>query len=152
MSMTEIRITPAAQAKLGELRAVHPEQARAVDAAIREIGTRTGEPLDIPGAPADTPFLALEISLREAPTVVYRRTRPDEPGDWLVVSLLGPEDYQNVRRAEVVISTTPVVRDIVGAVIAGTVATTPTTTPAGADTASQDDAVASTYTTVRRRD
>ena len=145
MSMTDIRITPAAQATFDALSEAKPERAEAVHAAIREIGTRTGEPLDIPGSPPDTPFLALKTSLRDAPVVVYRRTLPDEPGDWLVVSLLSPEEYQDVRRAEEIMSTAPAVREIVNAVVAGTVATVNVTAHPG--TVTQPGGAATTSTT-----
>ena len=147
MSMTDIRITPAAQATFDALSEAKPEQAEAVHAAIREIGTRTGEPLDIPGSPPDTPFLALKTSLRDAPVVVYRRTLPDEPGDWLVVSLLSSEEYQDVRRAEEIMSTAPAVREIVNAVVAGTVATVNVAAHPGTVTVTQPGAAATTSTT-----
>lgn len=123
MSMTDILVTPAAQAALDALSEARPAQARAVYAAIRDIDARTGELLNIPPASRGTPFLALRSSLKGVPVVVYRRTLPGEPGDWLVVSLLSPEEFQNIRRAEGILAITPEVQEIVNAVVAGTVAT-----------------------------
>jgi hypothetical protein len=131
MSMTDIRVTPEAQAALDALSKAQPAQAQAVHAAMNDLGISTGEPLHIPSAPPGTPFLALKTSLPDAPVVVYRRTTPDEPGDWLVVSLLSPEEYQQLRRAEEALGADPAAREIFNAVVAGTVPTSDATMPAG---------------------
>lgn len=125
MSMADILVTPEAQAALHELGEEKPDQAQAVNAAITQLATSTGrgEPLYIPGAPPDTPFLALEPSLRDAPVVVYRRTSPEEPGDWLVVYLLSPEEYQRVRQTEQLLAAEPGVAGIVSALVGGAVGT-----------------------------
>ncbi|MDT5368825.1 MAG: hypothetical protein QOH87_2730 [Trebonia sp.] len=117
MSMANILVTSEAQAALDALNEAKPEQARAVHAAISDLGTGRAEPLHIPGAPPDTPFLAVEPSVRDAPVVVYRRTAPDEPGDWLVVSLLSPQEYLQVRRAEQTLIASPGVGEIVNAIV-----------------------------------
>jgi hypothetical protein len=134
MSMTDIRVTPEAQAALDKLSKEQPEQAQAVRAAMNGLDTETAEPLHIPSAPPGTPFLALKTSLPDAPVVVYRRTTPDEPGDWLVVSLLSPKQYQQLRRAEETLDVDPGAREIFTAVVAGTVPTSDATTPAGTPT------------------
>lgn len=137
MSMTDIRVTPEAQAALDALSKAQPAQAQAVHAAMNGLDTETAEPLHIPSAPPGTPFLALTTSLPDAPVVVYRRTTPDEPGDWLVVSLLNPEQYQQLRRAEEALDANKAAREIFTAVVEGTVPTSNATTPARTPTITQ---------------
>ena len=142
MTMAEIWLTAAARTALEKL---PPAQARAVNSTIRDIPSKPGQRLNIPGAPQAEPFLAAQPENPDAPVVIYRRTTPDEQGDWLVVSLMNRDDYHAARRAEQTLaSAPPAVRDLVN-VVAGTVATsatfppptvTTTSTPGAAPTAS----------------
>jgi hypothetical protein len=54
---------------------------------------------------------------------------PSEGEGWLVVSLLSPEEYRNIGRAEELVTASPAAREIVNAVVAGTVATATATAP-----------------------
>jgi hypothetical protein len=98
--MADIWLTAAAQDAFSELRTTSPEQAHAVTRAINEIPVRRGQPIDLPGAPSDAPFLAREPADPDAPVVIYRRTTIGEDGDWLVVSLMKRGVYRSNRRAE----------------------------------------------------
>jgi hypothetical protein len=127
--MADIWLTAAARAALEGL---SPPQAKAVNAAIRDIPSKPGHRLNFPGAPPAEPFLAAAPETPGAPVVIYRRATPDEGGDWLVVSLLNHDDYHAVVRAEETLATAPpAVRDLVNAAVAGTVATVNITTPPG---------------------
>src|SRR5690348_8849282 len=59
--------------------------------------------------------------------VIYRESRPDEPGDWLVVSLMTPEEFGQQKQDEMslAIRNPDVRREI--AIAAGTAATTAST-------------------------
>jgi hypothetical protein len=117
MSMADIWLTAAARGELGTLPG---DQRQAVGDVIGGIGAREGRPLDIPGAPAAAPFLALEPENPRAPVVIYRRTIPGEPGDWLVVSLLRHEDYDAARHAEQTLEAAPpAVRQFIKTAVAG---------------------------------
>jgi hypothetical protein len=127
MTMADIWLTAAAR---GELEVLSPEAKLAVVETISAIGDRRGERLDIPVASAAEPFLALEPAVRQAPVVIYRRTTPEERGDWLVVSLMKRDEYDAARRAEEALAVAPAsVRDIVNAAVAGTASTFSTPTP-----------------------
>lgn len=129
MGMADIWLTAAARSALEELSS---GQARAVNAAIRDIPGKRGQRFNIPGAPPAEPFLAIEPEDSDAPVVIYRRTTTDEQGDWLVVSLMNRSDYHAVRRAEQSLAAAPpAIRDIVNAVVEGTVATVNVTAPPG---------------------
>jgi hypothetical protein len=82
------------------LETLRADQAEAVRAAIRTIGIAPGEPVDLPTERPGTPYLAQRPRLATAPVVIYRRTQPDEPGDWLVVSLMTPEEYRQQKHDE----------------------------------------------------
>jgi hypothetical protein len=135
MSMADnIWLTAAAGATLEKL---PPAQAEAVNEAIADIFAKPGQRIDLPGAPPAEPFLAKEPSDPDAPAVIYRRATPDEPGEWLVVSLMNRADYRAAQQAEQELAAyPPAIREIVNAAVAGTVATsasfpppTVTTTP-----------------------
>jgi hypothetical protein len=141
MTMTDIWLTAAAEAAFSELQATAPDQAAAVSEAINNITAREGRRIDLPGAPAAEPFLAIEPRDPDAPAVIYRHAANGEPGKWLVVSLMNRDDYRAARQAEQALAATPpAVRELVNGVVAGTVATvnvaaltrTVTTTQAGA--------------------
>jgi hypothetical protein len=129
MTMADIWLTAAARATLQRLPAA---QAAAVRSAIDDITTEPGQRIDLPSAPPAEPFLAKEPRDPDAPAVIYRRTTPDEPGDWRVVSLMNRSDYRAARRAEQQLTNyPPAVRELVNAVVAGTVATITTAAPSG---------------------
>ena len=127
MVMASIWLTAAAEAEFKRLQAVAPSQADAVSGAINDIPDNPGNPgrrLNLPGAPPAEPFLAVEPRDPDAPAVIYRRTTPEEDGDWLVVSLMSQDDYRAARRAEIALAAAPpAVRELVNAVVTGTVAT-----------------------------
>ena len=124
MAMADIWLTAAAEAAFGELRETAPDQADAVGEAINDITAADGRRIDLPGAPAAEPFLAIEPRQPDAPAVIYRHAANGEPGKWLVVSLMNREDYRAARRAEQALaSSPPAVRDLINGVVAGTVAT-----------------------------
>jgi hypothetical protein len=132
MTMADIWLTAAAEAAFGELKATAPDQADAVSDAINDITVRPGQRINLPGAPPAEPFLAKEPRDPGAPAVIYRRTTTDEPGEWLVVSLMNRDDYRAARQAEQTLAAAPpAVRDFVNAVVAGTVATVTVTAPPG---------------------
>ncbi len=119
--MAEIRITRSAREQIGTLDAA---AARAVDSALAALDERPGRPINLPGAPAGTSYLALPTRRSAAgPVIIYRPTLPSEGEGWLVVSLLSPEEYRNIGRAEELVTASPAAREIVNAVVAGTVAT-----------------------------
>jgi hypothetical protein len=121
MTMADIWLTAAAR---HELQALRSDEKQAVSETINAIGQRRGVRLDIPVARDAEPFLALEPPVRHAPVVIYRRTTPEERGDWLVVSLMDRHDYDAARRAEGMLAVAPpAVREIVHAAVAGTVST-----------------------------
>lgn len=127
MSMVQIWLTAAADA---DYQALPEIDQVAVASAIATIaagpahpGFRYAHRLNIPAGPGGEPFFALR-SGAGAPVVIYRRTGSDEQGDWLVVSLMKPDDYDAVIRAEETLAAAPpVVRRLVDAVVAGTVST-----------------------------
>jgi hypothetical protein len=130
MTMADIWLTEAARDALQRLPRA---QAVAVNAAISDIPSKPGRQLNVPGAPPAERFLAAEPHGRDAPIVIYRRTAPDEQGDWLVVSLMSRDDYRAARHAEETLAAAPpIVRQIVSAAVAGTVGTVSVTAPAGA--------------------
>lgn len=142
MTMADIWLTTAARAALEKL---PPAQAQAVNAAIHGIPSRPGQRLNIPGAPTAEPFLATEPEDPDAPIVIYRRTTPDEEGDWLVVSLMNPGDYRAARRAEQTLAAAPpAVRDLVNAAVAGTISSVDISAPPGTVTSSRTGGAAPT--------
>jgi hypothetical protein len=105
MNMVDIWLTAAANEEFEALRGV---DRAAVASAISIIATGPAHPefryahhrLNIPPGPGEEPFFAMRSGGGSAPAVIYRRTAPGEHGDWLVVSLMRPEDYDAMRRAE----------------------------------------------------
>jgi hypothetical protein len=145
MTMADIWLTAAAEAAFGELQATAPDQADAVSDAINHITAADGRRIDLPGAPAAEPFLAIEPRDPDAPAVIYRHAANGEPGKWLVVSLMNREDYRAARQAERALATTPpAVRDLVNGVVAGTVATANVTPEAGTVTVTHGGAASTT--------
>ena len=132
MTMPDIWLTAAAEAAFSELQATSPDQADAVSDAINNITAADGRRIDLPGAPAAEPFLAIEPRDPDAPAVIYRHATNGEPGKWLVVSLMNRQDYRAARQAEQALATTPpAVRELVNGVVAGTVSTANVTPKAG---------------------
>ena len=124
MTMADIWLTAAAEAAFSELRATAPDQADAVSEAINNITAADGRRIDLPGAPAAEPFLAIEPRQPDAPAVIYRHAANGEPGKWLVVSLMNREDYRAAMQAErALASSPPAVRELINGVVAGTIAT-----------------------------
>jgi hypothetical protein len=74
--------------------------AHAVQAAIRTIGIEPGEPIDLPNARPETPYQVQKPADPAAPVIVYRRTQPEEQGDYLVVSLMTREEYRQQKLDE----------------------------------------------------
>jgi len=119
--MAEIRITRSAREQIGALDAA---AARAVDSVLAALDESHGRPINLPGAPAGTSYLALPTRRSAAgPVIIYRPMLPSEGEGWLVVSLLSPAEYRNIGRAEELVIASPAAREIVNAVVAGTVAT-----------------------------
>jgi hypothetical protein len=148
MTMTDIWLTAAAEAAFSELQATAPDQAAAVSEAINNITAREGRRIDLPGAPAAEPFLAIEPRDPDAPAVIYRHAANGEPGKWLVVSLMNRDDYRAARQAEQALAATPpAVRELVNGVVAGTVATVNVAAPTGTVTTTQAGPAATTSTT-----
>jgi hypothetical protein len=148
MTMTDIWLTAAAEAAFSELQATAPDQAAAVSEAINNITAREGRRIDLPGAPAAEPFLAIEPRDPDAPAVIYRHAANGEPGKWLVVSLMNRDDYRAARQAEQALAATPpAVRELVNGVVAGTVATVNVAAPTRTVTTTQAGAAATTGTT-----
>jgi hypothetical protein len=146
--MTDIWLTAAAEAAFSELQATAPDQAAAVSEAINNITAREGRRIDLPGAPAAEPFLAVEPRDPDAPAVIYRHAANGEPGKWLVVSLMNRDDYKAARQAEQALAATPpAVRELVNGVVAGTVATVNVAAPTRTVTTTQAGAAATTSTT-----
>jgi hypothetical protein len=132
MTMADIWLTPAAEAAFKELQVTAPRQATAVAKAIDDIPRGRGRPLNIPGAPPAEPFLASEPEDREAPVVIHRHATGDEPGKWLVVSLMDRNDYHAALAAELALAAAPpAIRAIVNAAVVGTVSTVSVTAPPG---------------------
>jgi hypothetical protein len=111
------------------IKALAADKASAVQAAIRTIGVEPGVPVDLPTAPAGYPYRAQRPRLASAPLVIYRESQPDELGDWLVVSLMTPEEFGQQKRDEqsAALRNPDVRREI--AIAAGTAATTVSTEP-----------------------
>ena len=148
MTMTDIWLTAAAEAAFSELQATAPDQAAPVSEAINNITAREGRRIDLPGAPAAEPFLAIEPRDPDAPAVIYRHAANGEPGKWLVVSLMNRDDYRAARQAEQALAATPpAVRELVNGVVAGTVATVNVAAPTRTVTTTQAGAAATTSTT-----
>lgn len=137
MSMSGERRTPqiaVVQPVIQAIKALRADQANAVNAAIRTIGIEAGEPVDLPTAPDGYPYRAQRPNLASAPLVIYRESqRRKEPGDYLVVSLMTPEEFRQQKQDEQsgALRNPEVRREI--AVAAGTAATMVNASPGGAD-------------------
>jgi hypothetical protein len=132
MSMADIRIT---QSALQQLNALDDADAQAVDAAIQAIDAGTREPVRLPGAPPGTSYLARPTRRNPGgPVIIYRPLLPDEGDGWLIVSLLKPEEYRDLRQAEELVATSSAAREIVNAIVAGTVGTVKVSAPSGGAT------------------
>jgi PHD/YefM family antitoxin component YafN of YafNO toxin-antitoxin module len=119
--MADIRIT---QSALQMLRALDDADSRAVDAALAVIDEQPGQPINLPGAPAGTSYLALPARRNPGgPVIIYRPLLPMEGEGWLVVSVLSHEEYRDIGRAEELMASSPAAREIVSAIVAGTAAT-----------------------------
>jgi hypothetical protein len=94
---SRIAVAEPVMRRIGRLRA---DLARAVEDAIRRIGTEPGEPIDLPNARPGTPYQVQRPADPAAPVIIYRRTRGGEKGDYLVVSLMTPEEYRQQRQDE----------------------------------------------------
>jgi hypothetical protein len=122
--MADIRITRSAREQIDALNDI---DAQAVDAALQVLDTRPGKPINLPGAPAGTSYLAVPAWTQDGssgPVIAYRPRLPTEGTGWLVLALLSPEQYQDMRRAEELAATTPAVRELIQAIVAGTVSAT----------------------------
>jgi hypothetical protein len=84
-----------------EIEAMDPPSRQALAQHVVDISDAVGEPIDIPGAPPGTSYLAFVPPEPNLPVIVYRPMRPDEDGDWLVTALLDRETYTQQRIAEV---------------------------------------------------
>ncbi len=91
----DVRLTVAVA---DEINGLPKAQADAVRDTIKRIGQDVGEPVDLPDAPPGTEYLALTPVNREAPVVIYRPMLPKEDGDWLVTSLIAPDQYKAWQR------------------------------------------------------
>lgn len=132
MNMPKARRAPriaVAQPVIQAINTLRADQAAAVQTAIRTIGVEPGEPVDLPTAPPGYPYQAQRPPLATAPVLIYRGTRPDEQGDWLVVSLMTPEEFRQQKQDEqsAALHNPDVRRDI--AIAAGTAATTVSSSP-----------------------
>lgn len=85
---------------LRRIEQLDPERAAAVNRAIDNIGTETGVAIDLPNGDPANPYLALRSRHPDAPLVIYRRARQDEDSDFLVVSLMSPEEYRQQQADE----------------------------------------------------
>jgi hypothetical protein len=142
--MSEIRVTRAAKEQIGALDDVDD---RAVNAALASLDDREGRPINLPGAPAGTSFLAMPTPIRRAgPVIIYRPLLPSEGTGWLVVSVLSYEDFRNITRAEEYVAESPEARAFVDRVVADTVATSRAHAPAGAAHGTPSDGGAASTT------
>jgi hypothetical protein len=141
--MSELRVTRSAKEQIGALDAA---DARAVDAALASLDDREGRPINLPGAPVGTSFLAMPTQVRrDGPVIIYRPLLPTEKVmGWLVVSVLSGEDFRNITRAEEYVAEWPAARAFVDGVVAGTVPTARAHGPAGAARSASDGGAAPT--------
>lgn len=153
MSMAEERHVPriaAVRPVIERIDALPADQATAVRAAMHTIGVQRGEPIDLPTAPDGYSYMAQRPHLATAPLVIYRRSQPDEPGDWLVVSLMTPEEFWQQKQDELsnALRNPDVRREI--ATAAGTAATTVSTSPRNVHIALTGGAASTTDSDVPR--
>ena len=147
MADADIWLTAAAEAAFSELQATAPRQAAEVATAINDIPVGPGRRIDVPGAPPAEPFLAIEPRDPKAPAIIYRHANGDEPGKWLVVSLMNRGDYRAALKAELALAAAPpAIRELVNAAVAGSVATVTVTAHPGTATATQPHGAPTTTT------
>jgi hypothetical protein len=93
-----LRVTRAVAEQLG----TYPEEARAtIRRYMNSINENTvGKPVDIPGAPRGTRYLALEPEESALPVIIYRPNLPSEGSGWLIAALLDRDTYAQQREAE----------------------------------------------------
>lgn len=127
MADADVWLTVAAEDEFNKLQGAAADWADAVAEAINDITVKAGQPIDLPGAPPEAPFLAKEPPDPDAPAVIYRHAVIGEQGKWLVVSLMNRDDYRATRRAERELAAYPLpVQDLVRRVMS-TVADTAAT-------------------------
>ena len=126
------------------INSLRADQRDAVQAAIRTIGIESGEPVDLPTAPPGYPYRAQRPNLATAPVVIYRESQREEPGQWLVVSLMSPEEFRQQKQDERsgVLSDPDVRRSI--AIAADTAATTINAGPGSVNIAPDGGAASTT--------
>jgi hypothetical protein len=100
MSEARERIIMVALPVEARIKELDQKQAEAVNGAIDSIGTVPGTRIDLPTADPAYPYYALLTSDPDAPVIIHRKTRPDEEGDWLVVSLMTPQQYRQQKEDE----------------------------------------------------
>lgn len=93
-----IRVTRPVMDELWKI--ADPGEGAALRRYINSIPQAVGTPVDIPGAPPGTQYLAIVPEESELPVIVYRPALPDEQGEWLVTALLPRETYQQQKQAE----------------------------------------------------
>lgn len=98
-------------------RELPPAQASAAARAIRAIPDPASIPihLDVPSDPPGTRYWAVAPADNRVPAMVYRRTIGEEPGDYLVVSLLDQSALSVLQES----GESPVVRGVAASVAAG---------------------------------
>lgn len=148
MTMSEPgqRVIMVALPVVERIRELDPRLAAAVNRAIDRIVTDPGTVIDLPTGNPGNPYRALNTSSRDpnAPVIIYRRARRDEDGDFLVVSLMSPEQYRQQRADEQSgILKDPAVREEIR-VAAGTAATVAVRAIPGTATTTQGGAVPTT--------
>jgi hypothetical protein len=144
MTMSEQRVIMVAMPVETEIKELEEPQASSVNRAIERIGIIPGEPVDLPTADPARPYYAVHASDPRAPFVIYRQTREGEQGDWLVVSLMTPEEYRQQKADEQSgILNDPAIRQEIR-VAAGTAATVAVKALAGTLTATQGGAAPTT--------
>jgi hypothetical protein len=155
MTMSEpgrrvIMVAVPVEERIAELRETQSAEAAAVDGAIDRIGIVPGRRIDLPTAPAGTPYYALRTSDPDAPVIIYRQMRKDEDGDYLVVSLMTPSQYRQQQEAEESgILDDPSIRQEV-VVVANTAATSAVRAFPGTVTRTQPGAVPTATVTKRQ--
>jgi len=89
------RVILVAEAVEHQIEQLDVKQAAAVNDAIDCIGITRGRPIDLPNSDPAYPYFALPVRRSaQAPVVIYRHARPDEDADFIVLSLMSPEQYR----------------------------------------------------------
>jgi hypothetical protein len=152
MSMADRNRQPriaVAQPVIDRTRHLRSDLAHAVETAMRAIGTEPGEPIDLPNARPGAPYQVQRPASPDAPMIVYRRSLPGEAGDYLVVSLMTPEEYRQQKQDEqsAALRDPAIRRDIAAA--AGTAASIVVEAIPGVVTPTPDGAVPTTGTSTK---